>query len=272
MTTRHLPARLVLLGCPVAHSLSPLFQDAALAAAGIALRYEPLHVEPADLEPVLRRLVRDGAAGNVTIPHKEAVAALCDRLTPLAARVGAVNTFWTEDGALVGDNTDVGGFDHLARLVLDDVQGARVAMLGAGGSAAAVVAALDGWPGASIAIHARTPERAVRLLERLGREGRVTSRMEEALDGATLVVNATPLGLATDELPVEIPLLPPGTAVADLVYRPGETAWVREARRMGHRASDGLPMLLEQGALAFERWFARPPDREAMAATVRRRS
>lgn len=224
MTPGVLPGRLVLLGCPVAHSLSPRFQNAALEAAGIPLRYEPLHVETAGLEAMIRALVRERAAGNVTIPHKEAVARLCDHLTPIAERVGAVNTFHVRDGALVGDNTDVGGFDHLGRLVLGEVAGARVALLGAGGSAGAVLAALDGWPGASVTVHARTPDRARRLLDRLGGAGRVVARIEESLEGATLVVNATPIGLAGDELPVAMEMLPEGAAVADLVYRPGETA------------------------------------------------
>jgi hypothetical protein len=132
--TRVQPGRLVLLGHPVAHSLSPVFQNAALAAAGISARYEAIDVSAAELPGVIRRLVQERAGGNVTIPHKEAVAALCTRRTAIAERVGAVNTFWCEaDGALVGDNTDVGGFDVAARALLDgDSAGRAVALLGAG--------------------------------------------------------------------------------------------------------------------------------------------
>ena len=104
------PGRLVLLGHPVTHSLSPVFQNAALKAAKIPLQYEALDVSSRELRAVLRHLKDSNAAGNVTIPHKIAVHDRCDRLTDLAARVGAVNTFWYESGKLHGDNTDVGGF------------------------------------------------------------------------------------------------------------------------------------------------------------------
>src|SRR5512133_543870 len=110
-----LPGRLVLLGHPVSHSLSPRFQNAALRAAGIPLRYEALDVAPDALAATLSELAGQHACGNVTIPHKEGVAALCVRRSALAQRCGAVNTFWHEDGDLVGDNTDVGGVDAVAQ-------------------------------------------------------------------------------------------------------------------------------------------------------------
>ena len=106
-----LPGRLVLLGHPVEHSLSPVFQNAALRAAGIPLTYEAIDVPSDGLVRMAHLLADVGAAGNVTVPHKEAFAACCSTLSPVASRVGAVNTFWTEDGVLVGDNTDVGGFE-----------------------------------------------------------------------------------------------------------------------------------------------------------------
>jgi shikimate dehydrogenase len=141
---RRLPGRLLLLGHPVAHSLSPRFQNAALRAAGIPLVYEALDVAPPDLPDLLRSLGQIGAAGNVTVPHKASVAAHCDELTPVAERAGAVNTFWFERGRLFGDNTDVAGFDAAA----DELRGdsrqsptADVGLLGAGGAAAAASAA-----------------------------------------------------------------------------------------------------------------------------------
>ena len=268
--TGRTPSALVLLGAPVAHSLSPRFQTAALTAAGIPLRYEARHVEPAALAGVLRSLVAEGAAGNVTVPHKEAVARLCDERTPLAERTGAVNTFWSDGGRLVGDNTDVGGFEHLLARTLGGPlpRAARVALLGAGGSAAAVLAAVERAGGATVSIHARTPERARELARRFAPFCAVASTAEEALRGADVVVNATPLGLVGDDVPIDPDRLPAGIAVVDLVYRPGETTWVRRARARGHRAEDGLAMLVEQGALAFERWFGRPPDREVMWASL----
>ncbi|PYP80202.1 MAG: shikimate dehydrogenase [Gemmatimonadetes bacterium] len=260
-----LPGRLVLLGHPVSHSLSPRFQNAALRAAGIPLVYEALDVAPEALAATLADLARQDASGNVTIPHKEAVAELCTRRSALADRCGAVNTFWHEDGALVGDNTDVGGVDAIAHALLGDARTtARVALLGAGGSAAAVLAAAERWGAARVRLYNRNMERARALASRFDASVDVAPSVEAALDGATLVVNATPVGLRDDAHPVAVDLLPTGAAVFDLVYRSGETAWVRAARNAGHRAADGEGMLVEQGALSFERWFGIEPDRNAM--------
>lgn len=260
------PGRLVLLGHPVAHSLSPRFQNAALRAAGIPLLYELLDVAPPELEGVLALLKRQNAAGNVTIPHKEAMAARCDRLTPLAARCGAVNVFWHEAGSLVGDNSDVVGADQVARALLRGGHaGARVALIGAGGAAAAMLAAVEGWEGASAMVHNRHMPRALQLARRFAPLVRASDTLAGALDGATLVVNATPLGLRDDDpFPVPVAQLPTGASVLDLVYHPGETHWVRAAREAGHWAADGRGMLVEQGAVAFARWFGVEPDRNAM--------
>ena len=263
MTT--LPGRLVLLGHPVAHSASPRFQNAALRAAGIPLVYEALDVRPEQLDATLEALAQVNGAGNVTIPHKESVAARCVELTPIARRCGAVNVFWHRHGALFGDNTDVAGVDVVANALLQGQRaGARVALLGAGGAAAAVLCAVEGWEGARVRLYNRHMSRAEGLAERFAAITDVARSVEEALRHATLVVNATPVGLQDDRHPVPLELLPEGAAVFDLAYRPEETSWVRAAREAGHRASDGEPMLFEQGALAFQRWFGRPPDRGAM--------
>jgi len=260
-----LPGRLVLLGHPVAHSASPRFQNAALRAAGIPLVYEALDVPLDALDATLDALALVHAAGNVTIPHKEAVAARCAELSPLARRCGAVNVFWHQAGRLFGDNTDVAGVDVVARALLQGrCEGARVALIGAGGAAAAVLCAVEGWEGARVRLYNRHMIRAERLAERFAGFTDVSQSIDEAIRDANLVVNATPTGLADDSHPVAISALPNGAAVFDLVYRPEETSWVREAREAGHRAADGEGMLLEQGALAFERWFGQAPDRGAM--------
>jgi shikimate dehydrogenase len=264
-----LPARLVLLGHPVAHSLSPALQNAALRSAGIPLTYEALDVTPARLPTVAGRLRDAGAAGNVTVPHKETFAALCGSHSPVAGRVGAVNTFWTENGALVGDNTDVGGFDAAVRRHFGLMhEHGLVVVLGAGGSAAAVLAAVERWDGARVRIVARTSHRAAALAARFARIATVFPRAEDALHDATLVVNATPVGLDGAEYPVNPALLPARADVLDLAYRRGATPWVHACRARGLRAADGLAMLVEQGALAFERWFGAIPDRKAMWRAV----
>jgi len=262
------PGRLVLLGQPVAHSLSPVFQNAALRAAGLDVRYDALEVSAAHLAPTLRSLVMERAAGNVTIPHKEAVAALCDALTPLAQRLGAVNTWWSVDGALHGDNTDVGGFDDAVRALLGNIPRAvKVAVLGAGGSARAVVAAVGAWQDCRCAIWARTPARAGALVP-LGPANStiVEEIMADALRGADLVVNTTPVGMHDEQVPVNPGVLYRGAACLDLVYRRGGTTpFVRLARAQGRRADDGLHMLVAQGARSWERWFDRiTPDRDVM--------
>jgi shikimate dehydrogenase len=268
--SRPLPGRLVLLGHPVAHSRSPLFQNAALHAAGIPLVYEVLDVAPSDLPSTIDALRESNASGNVTIPHKEAMAQLCVRLTPIAERCAAVNTFWHEDGTLVGDNTDVGGVDAIALALLASARAtAIVALIGAGGSAAAVLAAVEGWGDARVVLYNRNMDRARALAARFALTTIVADSLEQALEVATLVVNATPVGLRDDEHPVPISQLRPDAAVFDLAYRPGETSWVRAARDAGHRAADGEGMLVEQGALSFERWFGVAPDRDAMWRALR---
>jgi shikimate dehydrogenase len=261
------PGRLVLLGHPVAHSLSPRFQNAALRQAGIPLVYEALDVPPSALAAALAGLRAIGAAGNVTVPHKEAVAGHCDGLTPVARRAGAVNTFWCEGGRLIGDNTDVGGFEAVAADLLDRSRHDRsiaVALLGAGGAAAAVLVAVERWAGARVRVFSRSAERTRRLCARFGNLAEPAETAQDAVRGAGLVVNATPLGLADDAMPIDPAALEPGAVAIDLVYRAGGTPWTRAATQLGHAAIDGTCVLLEQGALAFERWFGVAPDRAAM--------
>lgn len=265
------PRRLLLLGHPVAHSLSPVFQNAALRALDSDLRYEALDVPPERFAETFRTLALDGAAGNVTVPYKAAAAEACDQIMPLARRVGAVNTFWTVGGRLVGDNTDVGGFHAAARALLGaEPRELRVALLGAGGAAAAVLAAVAEWPASTVAVWNRSPDRAVRLAAAYPGVATAAEFLATAVRGADLVVNATTVGMRDDDVPFHPAILARRAAVLDLVYRPGETAWVRLARARGLRAADGLTMLVEQGALAFERWLGVPPDRAAMWAALRR--
>ena len=263
------PGRLVLLGHPVSHSLSAVFQSAALKAASIPLTYESIDVVPSELQSTLRKLKSSNAAGNVTIPHKVVVHDACDRLTDLATQVGAVNTFWFDSRTLWGDNTDVGGFDAAVRaLIGDQVAGARLVLIGAGGAAAAVLAAASAWSDAEVRIVARNSERAAALARRFPDVARAEMTVKRALTGATLIVNATPVGQHDDDHPLDLAKIPKSAAVLDLVYRRDGTAWVKAARKRGMRAADGLPMLLEQGALAFRRWFGEDPDREAMRLSV----
>lgn len=264
-----LPGRLVLIGHPVNRSLSPTFQNAALVAAGIPVVYEALDVPPADFTRALAELRSEHAWGNVTVPHKERMHAACDEVTALAARVGAVNTFWLDrSDRLIGDNTDVAGFTAAVTSLLGaSPRGLTFGVLGAGGAAAAVLAALEASTDCRAYVFNRTPERARALCERF----RTVSQPVDdvgSVAGAQVVVNATSIGLRDDSFPLDPDLIPSSTPVIDLVYRRGETAWVRALRKRGHPAADGITMLVEQGALAFERWFGFEPKRAAMWEAV----
>lgn len=244
-------------------------QRAALRAAGIDATYDAVDVPPDALEQTVAALrVQDGA-GNVTIPHKQRMAALCDRLTEAAAAAGAVNAFWMDDGTLVGDNTDIAGFDAAARALLAGKSVHRVALVGAGGAAAAVAIATRAWQGVDMTVWTRRAEAAEAFAQRF-RHTRAEETQRAALARADLVVNATPVGLHDDALPFPLDALAPGAHILDLVYRAGETALVRAARAAGHRASDGMAMLVEQGAAAFARWFGVEPERSVMWAALGR--
>ncbi|MCU0636487.1 MAG: shikimate dehydrogenase [Gemmatimonadaceae bacterium] len=264
------PRRLVLVGHPVEHSRSPIFQNAALASIGSALRYEALDVPPPLLDRALDALVRERAAGNVTVPHKATVWARCNRRTLLAEQVGAENCFWTEGSNLVGDNTDVAGAQESIQQLVGAPSRVKfgVRLLGAGGSAAAVLAALAPWPEAEVSIWARTPDRAFEMIPRLRPRATLVERPDDRLESVRLIINATPVGLDGTLPPVPIAALAAGTAVFDLTYAPNETRWVREARARGLRALDGLRMLVEQGAWSFARWFGRVPDRRILWAAL----
>ena len=256
-----------LIGHPVSHSLSPVMQNAALASAGIPLQYTAADVSPENLAYVLESFRASNTAGNITVPHKRRALSAMQKLTPVASRAGAVNTFWIDgDGELAGDNTDVAGFTELTFDLLGDIPAkARVAVLGAGGAAAAVVTAIDRWPDAAVTVHARDLSQASVMQTRHSVVVRACSMRDPCLSEATIVVNATAIGIGdSDELPVEIDRLAPDAVVIDLNYGRRETAFVRAARARGHAGCDGLRMLLHQGAASFHRWFGIDADTDAM--------
>ena len=273
------PTRLVLLGHPVSHSLSPTFQNAALRSAGIAASYDALDVTTQALPGVLRDLARASVAGNVTIPHKEDVASACFKLTDLAKRVGAVNTFWHEKGKLFGDNTDVvGARVAIANLLsappaMQSVRNAsaplRVTILGAGGAAVALLVALESFAPVAITVWSRTSERARAIAARVNMEVTIANDARTAVADADLVINCTPVGLKGIEVPAETSALKSGARILDLIPRAGETEWLRLCRAAGHVCDDGMRMLVEQGAASFERWFHIVPDRASMWRSLR---
>lgn len=269
------PLRLWLLGQGVSGSPSPAMQAAALAALGIEGSYRIVDVGPGELAEALARLRAGAARGaNVTIPHKVAAAAGCDRLEGDAVLTGAVNTITVEAGALVGDNTDAAGLTAaLAALGLEPPPGALAVVLGAGGAASAAVLALARVPADRIHVVARSAPAAAAMARRLAGLAPV---LTEAWDGAALapvlaaadvVVNATPVGLGG--LPLHPRRLAPTAIVVDLRYRPRPVDLTAAAEQAGLRACDGLEMLLQQGMLSLARWTGlEPPIDQARAALV----
>lgn len=263
-----------LLGDPVAHSLSPTFQNAALRDADIDAVYVALRCDAQSVAPLIRALCRGGGGGNVTVPHKTIAAECIQHPTAVVMRTGVCNTFWGEDGAIHGDNTDVAGFSHGAAQLLPTLEGISALIVGSGGAASAAVYALVTARARSITLLNRSPDRARTLAARLD-EGRRTIHVApslSALAGAAfdLVVNASPLGLRDDEpLPFDLSSLSDVGAAFDLVYRRDRpTPWVRHARKLGISAADGTEMLLGQGAAAFHCWFGSRPSLELLRAAI----
>lgn len=262
----------VLLGDPVAHSLSPVIQNAAFAAAGVDGAYTALRCTGPDVVPLIRAIAQAGGGGNITAPHKEQAVRALDVPSAAVEATGACNTFWLEDGRVCGDNTDVAGFTAAARRVAPALRGADVLLIGAGGAARAVLHALLEGGVAHIWLVNRSAQRAAQLAARLDPDGtRVSIATPHTIERLQfgLVVNATPLGMHTDDpLPIDLSRLGRPGAVVDVVYRPGGTEFVRRATALGMPATDGLEMLIEQGAAAFVRWWRQPAPVAAMRAAI----
>ena len=266
---------IALLGNPVEHSLSPAFQNAAITAAGLDAVYVALRCEAEDVRGLVRGIALAGGGGNVTIPHKAEAARSLDQATEAVRATGVCNTFWSASGLVWGDNTDVAGVAAaVASLLGRSPRGARVLMLGAGGSARAVAYALLGEEVAELVVLNRSRERAEELRSTFSRYGPIVVESDvQNLRGERfdLVVNTTSLGLgATDPAPLPLDSGVEIGAALDLVYSPSLTPWVRSLRQHEIPAADGLEMLLHQGAAAFVRWFGVEPSVEAMRAAVGR--
>jgi shikimate dehydrogenase len=283
-------ARVGLIGHPVAHSLSPALQQAALDACGIAARYSLWDTPPDALAARIAALRAPGMLGaNVTVPHKLAVMPLLDALAPSAERLaGAVNTIVATHGPsgtwLVGHCTDPAGLHAALAEAGTPLAGQRVVLLGAGGAAHAV-AGLMAFEGArSLIVAARNGLAAVGLVQDVGRRLPESATMMataplagealvEALRDCGLLINATSAGMSGSgqSSPLDVALLAhcaAETLVCDLVYAPLETELLRAARGRGLRALNGLPMLLHQGAAAFTLWTGLPAPLAVMRAAL----
>ncbi|MEY4952137.1 MAG: shikimate dehydrogenase [Pseudomonadota bacterium] len=266
------------IGDPIAQSKSPAIHNFWLGKLGIAADYCACHVTAEGLDNYFaqRRGDADWRGCNVTMPHKQAVMPLLDAIDSEAAAIGAVNTVVREaDGRLVGYNTDAAGFLEPLRADLAQTHLYRMArILGAGGAARAIVAALAGH-GFTLVLAARDPAKARALLDELAPKGEhhavdlshFAPPTDFAFDDRTqlfdLVVNASPLGMAGQPpLTFDFSHAPPGSTVYDIVTFPLETPLLAEAQRRGHPTIDGLSMLIGQAAVAFAKFFGEPAPRQ----------
>lgn len=256
---------LAVIGDPVAHSLSPAMHNAAFHALGIDAVYVALRVPAPSLATFLAAQPPLGGAGNVTVPHKEAVERSVARKTDVCARVGACNTFWTEDGTLVGDNTDVAGVAAALARLGGTHKKERWLVVGTGGSARAVaIAAAE--QGVELFVRSRDRARATAFARWATGAGARATPADGPVE-IDVAINATPLGLAGhDPLPIDVNHIPGAARALDLVYAPGETRWVHVLRERGIAAADGREMLVQQGAAAFERFF---PEVDAPVEVMR---
>ena len=280
----------VLLGWPARSSLSPAMQEAGFRAVGLDWRYVPIDIPPGRLDMARAVLGSPSVVGaNVTIPHKEAAIALVDALTPRARAAGALNTIVKrEDRTMLGDNTDGVGLIRALAAKGVSPQGRKVVLFGAGGAARGVAAALVQAGATRLVIFNRSLDRAARVADialaasggKLRAEVRPWFRDYDepslllgAMDGAGIVVNATPVTSAPGSSPVPNEILHmlspcPDCVVCDMVYRPAMTGLLRQGEALGLRVVSGLEILLHQGIPAFEAWTGHAAPRAVMEAAL----
>jgi shikimate dehydrogenase len=273
-----MPRRLAVLGQPISHSRSPAMHAAALAELGLEEEwsYEAIDVSPQEFEAKVRSMPGEGFVGaNVTVPHKLAALELADDASDAARSIGAANTLTFEGGRIAADNTDAVGF-------LDALPGPpgglRALVLGAGGSARAVVWALVA-NGAEVRIWNRTPERAERLAKEFGASALSSEDDRQATSDHDLIVNATTVGMGAEagavaslkSLPIDADSLGERHQLVDLAYGPAETELTRVARSRGATVVDGLEVLVRQGAASLRIWTGQDPPIETMRRAARAR-
>jgi shikimate dehydrogenase len=269
-----------IFGDPITHTRSPAMHNAAFQALGLPYVYLPFHVRPADLVKAVHGMRALGLLGlNVTVPHKERIVRCLDSLSPEAELCGAVNTVVNQDGQLFGDNTDGRGFLNSLQEAKLSPRGIEVVLIGAGGSARAVLVSLIRARCAAIRIVNRTQANARKLVRTYRRTGETrlealpldALRDPAVLSGVRLVINASSIGLHDDEfLPLAYTATQAGCLFYDLLYRPDRTPFLRHAQAARRPVMDGRRMLLHQGALAFSLWTGRPAPLEVMDRALRR--
>jgi shikimate dehydrogenase len=248
-----------ILGHPISHSVSPVMHNAMMSLLNINYVYVPFDVEPAYLETAVKAIRALNIKGvNVTIPHKKQVIPFLDALAPCAKKVGAVNTIVNESGYLVGHNTDAYGFIYgLNKESGFDLKGKRGVVVGAGGAATAIVSALLDQDIDTLYVMNRTTEKARDLLNFYKDNPRIL-RADWAdlniLESVDFIIQTTSVGMNSEENPIPNMKWRSGQLLCDIIYSPLETAFMREAKKQGAIAINGVGMLAGQGVFAFEKF------------------
>ena len=259
-----------IIGCPVEHSFSPLMQNAAFDALKIDARYLAFSVKPEQISQAISGIRALNIHGvNVTVPHKSSVISCLDEISPLAQLIGAVNTIKNMRGRLIGTNTDVSGFIRSLDTLNFSLKHISIALLGAGGSARAVLAGLADAGASCIFIHNRTVGRAESLVTEFSQRFQdtqlksvsVKTILETPLD---LLVNTTTVGMETDSSPLDLSQCRKIKHLADLIYSPPQTRLLKQAEELGIPAINGMGMLLYQGCDAFTFWTGQPAPETVM--------
>lgn len=264
------------IGDPIAHSMSPAMHNDLFQAYGIDAHYQPMHVKRDSLKEAVIGLKAIGVAGfNVTVPHKETIIPLLDKLDPLAEAIGAVNTVVNEEGKFVGYNTDGSGYLLGLLTQFPTIKEKNILIIGAGGAARAIYFTLAQTGVKQLDICNRTAQKAEVLINDcpfhvpsvvIGKE-----EAEENLADYQLLIQTTPIGMAPniESIPFSLHNLKTDALVSDIIYNPLETKILREARNKGAKIQNGLDMFVYQGALAFEKWTGIFPNIERMKNIVR---
>lgn len=266
-----------IIGFPVSHSLSPLMHNAAAGALGLNFAYLPFSVAPHQLPKAVAGVRALNLLGvNITIPYKEQVLPLLDGLDKAAQQIGAVNTIVVQDGLLIGHNTDWSGFRADLQEKGVQIAGTHAIVLGAGGSARAIVFALLQGGAEQITVVARRLHQAEQLARGMAEVGigqvicRQFSEMA-TLPPSALLINTTPLGMTpyNQQTPWPSDLPFPGQPfVYDLVYRPAQTSLLTQAQQAQLPFANGLGLLLHQGAQAFQKWTGQTPNLTVMSQAI----
>jgi len=270
------------IGHPIAHSLSPIMHNAAIAHLGVDHVYLPFSVEPERLAAAVEGFAAIGVNGfNVTIPHKQAIMPLLTKISPLAQAVGAVNTVWRGSDGWHGTNTDVTGFLSPLRSLQRDWQRTEVMILGNGGAARAVVAGCAELGCETIRVFGRDRDKLDHFHQswhysplKVNLETHLWEALSQFMPTARLIVNTTPIGMYPhiDQVPIAPDLfnvLEPGTIAYDLIYTPNPTRFLQLATQHSATTIDGLEMLVQQGAAALEIWLGQTPPVDVMRRSLR---